>query len=241
MSKLKILVLDIETGPAKAYVWTMFGVNVGIEQLIDPSRVLSVGRKWLGEKGVRYDDTWPYTDKKSRREMLKKVRAELLEADAVITFNGNKFDLPKLNGEFLVEGLKPVKPPVSIDVRKTTSAMGFTSGKLAHVGPLLGCGRKRKHDGFTLWADYLAGKPAARKEMRLYNIQDVIVLEQVYEKVKPFIKAPAYLTEDMDECPNCAGHRLEKRGHRYTRMFKIERRVCLDCGAWSDGTRRKKG
>jgi len=237
----KILVLDIETAPAKAYVWGMYGVNVGLEQLIEPSRIISVGRKWLGEKSVRYDDMWPVGNQKSRMKMLKAVHKDLSESEAVITFNGNKFDLPKLIGEFIVEGLPPLQPLQSIDVRNTTGRMGLTSGKLAHVAPLLGCGRKRKHDGFTLWADYMDGKEEARREMRLYNIQDVVVLENVYNKVRPHIKVPAYIGEETEVCPHCGSKHLQRRGYRYTKMFKVVRRQCQDCGGWSEGARRKKG
>jgi hypothetical protein len=238
--KPKILLLDIETTPANAYVWSMYGVNVGIEQLMTPSQILAVGTKWLGEKGVRYVDTWPALDKESRSAMLRPVYEQMQEADAVVTFNGDKFDLPKLRGEFMLQRWKPAAPFVSIDVRRTTSGMGFTSGRLAHVADLVECRRKRKHDGFSLWRDYMDGSDAARREMKLYCKQDVQVLEDVYLTVRPYIRTPFYFGDAVHSCPACQSTEVSDSGkRRRTRCFKIEQWQCDDCGAWFDGARRK--
>lgn len=241
MANPKILILDIETKPAEAYVWKMFDENIGIEQLIKPSRIIAVGAKWLGAKEMFYASV-NYSkgrELRGRKTMLAKVHRLMSQADAIVTFNGNKFDLPKLTGEFAEHGFSPVPPVASIDVRRTTSKMGFTSGRLAHVGPLLGSERKQKHDGFTLWADYLQGKLEARAEMKSYNLQDVKVLEQVYMKVRAFITNHPYLGDFDGACPACGSNDVQHRGRRRTRAFWIDRHHCQSCGHWSSGKRRK--
>ena len=240
----KLLVLDIETRPAKVYTFQLLNTNIGIEQVLEPGAIIAVGARWLdGTKeyyaAVDYKDGVE-VNPKQRRKMLEMAHSLLSESDAVITFNGDRFDLQKLRGEFAVHGLPPLCPTTSIDVRRTTSAMGFTSGKLAHVGPLLGCGRKRKHDGFTLWSDYLLGTAAARKEMKLYNLQDVHVLADVYKKVRPYIKNHPNLGYHSDSCPVCGSLKEQRKGKpRFTPYFKVEQMQCRECQSWFDGKRTK--
>jgi hypothetical protein len=241
----KILILDIETRPALAYIWRLFDENIGLEQLLEPSEMISFGAKWYGKPktfyhAVKYSKGHE-VNAYDRNLMLEAIHALWTEADALVTFNGDKFDLPKLQGEFIRAGLQPPPPVASIDVRKTTSSMGFTSGKLAHVAPLLGCGDKVDTNGFKLWAEYLQGSPSARKDMKEYNIHDVVLLERVYTKVRPYIKTHPYIGEKALQCPVCDSSNVQQRGVRRTRTFMITRIHCQDCGAWSNGPQRKIG
>lgn len=238
-----LLVIDIETRPALAYVWRLFDENIGLEQLVHPSEIISVGAKWYGRDkmyyaDVRYKNGVEINDT-DRAKMLNMIRKLWIKADALITFNGDKFDLPKLRGEFVRAGVEPPPPVASIDVRKTTSMMGFTSGRLAHVGPLLGCGDKVDTGGFKLWAEYLAGQAEARKAMKTYNLQDVALLEAVYTKVRPYITTHPYIGIKAERCPTCESTKIQQRGVRRTRSYLITRVHCQACGAWSSGPRRK--
>jgi DNA polymerase elongation subunit (family B) len=100
----KILILDIETRPAQAYVWRAYGEqNIGVEQIINPGGTICIGAKWLGDK-----ETYLYSDwEHGHKEMLYHIHLMMEEADAVVTYNGDKFDLPKLQGEFLLHGFGP--------------------------------------------------------------------------------------------------------------------------------------
>jgi uncharacterized protein YprB with RNaseH-like and TPR domain len=120
--------------------------------------------------------------------MLESVHALLSEADAVVTYNGDRFDLPKLHGEFLVAGLPPPPPLTSIDVYKTMKKLGFLSNKLAFIGPLLTGEGKVKHEGHELWTRVMAGDPKAQAKMQRYCSQDVRLLEQVYDRCRPYIR-----------------------------------------------------
>jgi hypothetical protein len=117
--------------------------------------------------------------------------------------------------------------------------MGFTSGKLAHVGPLLGCGEKIETGGFKLWAEYLDGDATARAEMKTYNQRDVDLLESVYTKVRPYITTHPYVGDKANQCPVCESTDVQQRGVRRTRVFLVTRIHCQSCGAWSSGTKRK--
>jgi uncharacterized protein YprB with RNaseH-like and TPR domain len=115
MDKPKILILDIETRPAVAYVWRLFKENVGIGQVLEAGGVICFSAKWFGEKGFQFYADWTV----GHEEMIRAAHRLLSEADAVVTYNGDKFDLPKLRGEFLLANLLPPPPLTSIDIYKT--------------------------------------------------------------------------------------------------------------------------
>lgn len=233
----KILSLDIETRPAVVYAWKAYDVNVNYDQIIDPGGMICFAAKWVGQKETFFYSEWTHT----RLEMLRTIRLLLNEADAVLTFNGDRFDLPKLTGELAMAGLKPFAPVTSIDVYKTIKKFGLFMGKLAFVGPLLGVGEKVKHEGFGLWLKVLNGDPKARAKMKKYNIQDVVLLEKLYERVKPYITNHPHLGDETGACGACGSNHIQSRGYRRTKMFKTQRLQCQDCGSWFAGKRVKAG
>lgn len=230
----KILVLDIETKPAVVYTWRLFDVTIGLEQVIETPGTICFCAKWLGEKGSEFYSEWEH----GHEEMIKQAHRLISEADAIITYNGDKFDIPKLMGEFVLAGLTPPPPPTSIDVYKAVRKLGMFSNKLAFIGPALEVGAKVKHEGFSLWADTLKGCEKARAKMKKYCIQDVILLEKVYNRIKPYIRNHPH-TGAHGQCGNCSSNKLQSRGYRYTKMFRTQRLQCQNCGAWQDGKRSK--
>lgn len=227
----KILVLDIETKPATAYVWRTFKENIGYEQVIEPGGMICFAAKWVDNPDVMFYSEWTH----SRSEMLKAAHELISNADAVVTYNGDKFDLPKLKGEFLLDGLPPPPPTTSIDVIKHIRKMGFLLNRLAFIGPLLRVGGKVKHEGFELWAKVMDGDSAARIKMEKYNRQDVVLLEKLYKKIKPYITNHPHLGEHKRECGSCGSDNVHSRGYRRTKSFKIQKLQCQACGSWQDG------
>ncbi len=233
----KVLLLDIETKPAQAYVWRAYGEqNIGVDQIIDTGGVICIGAKWLGEKNTELFSDWEH----GHDNMLALVHEMISFADAVITYNGDRFDLPKLQGEFLLAGLGPTPPVTSIDCIKAVRKFGFFMNKLAFIGPFLKVGEKIKTEGFTLWTKVIDGDDAAQKRMAKYCKQDVILLEKLYLFIRPFIKNHPHMGKvGAHECGACGSHNVHSRGTRRTRAFKIQRLQCQECGSWQDGTRKK--
>lgn len=229
----KILLLDIETAPGTAYVWNLFDETVPLERLITPGRMLCWAAKW-------YRGDWHVADERgNRKAMLKSLHALLSEADAVVTYNGDKFDLPKINGEFMAAGLNPVPPVPSIDLYKTAKKFGYQSSKLQFVATHLGIGQKAETGGFKLWRDVMDGDEKAWAKMLRYNKQDVALLEKLYTKLRPYIKTHPRLHASNGCCPACGSAKVQKRGNRRTKAFFVERLHCQGCGSWFDGRRFK--
>jgi hypothetical protein len=229
----KILVLDIETRPAVSYHWRTFKENIGYEQVIDPGGMISFAAKWVGEPEVFFYSDWTH----SHSEMVRKAHELISVADAVVTYNGDKFDLPKLKGEFLLDGLPPPPPVTSIDVVKQVRKFGFIINRLAFIGPLLRVGAKVKHEGFELWVKVINGDASAQAKMEKYNKQDVVLLEKLYLKIRPYITNHPHLGSEKRECGACGSNKVQSRGFRRTKHFRIQRLHCQNCGAWQEGKR----
>jgi uncharacterized protein YprB with RNaseH-like and TPR domain len=166
--------------------------------------------------------------------MLEGVHAALSSADAVATYNGASFDIPKLMGNFLVAGMPPPPPPTQIDIYKAVRKLGFICNKLAYVAPLLGLGEKLKHEGLQMWIDVMAGCPKAQRKMARYCAQDVRLLEQVYERVKPYVfNHPHMGMTGAAPMRRLRVHRTQSRGVRRTKASFITRHQCQACGSWA--------
>ena len=219
-----------------AYVWGLYDQNIGLNQMIDTSKVLCYCAKWYNEKEVIFDSI----HKSNHKKMLKGIHGLLDSADAVVTYNGNKFDLPVLYKEFLLSGFNPPQPAKKVDLlRVVRSNFRFASNKLDHVSQQLGLGRKTEHEGFELWLKCMNKDSAAWAKMEKYNIQDVVLLEKLYTRLLPWIKGHPNqnLFHDSHVCPTCASTRLQRRGTAVTTTGTYQRFQCRDCGSWSQSTK----
>jgi hypothetical protein len=226
----KILLLDIETAPAKVYCWGLWNQNIGLNQIIEPGRTLCWGAKWLGNKEIYYAD-----ERRGARRMFQKVHELLSVADAVVTYNGDKFDLPRLNGAFVEMGLGPIPPVASIDLLKTVRKLGAQSNKLAFIAPHLRIGEKMNTGGFELWTECLAGRRDAWDRMRRYNVQDVLLLGRLYNVLRPYIKNHPRLHAKVAERPSCRvcnSTHIQFRGPYFTKEIEYDRYQCQGCGTW---------
>lgn len=233
---MKLLHLDIETAPNLGHIWGLFKQNIGINQLIESSYTMCWAAKWHGTREVLYSGL--HTD--TAEDMIKKVHSLLDEADAVIHYNGTKFDIPTLNKEFLLYGMAPPSPYKQIDLLQIArKQFRFPSNKLDYVANALGLGGKVAHEGHTLWVKCMNDDPVAWKKMQRYNIQDVKLLEKVYKKLLPWIynhpNHAMYGDADRPTCTNCGSHKVQSRGTETTRTQKYRRYQCTGCGTWLRG------
>lgn len=236
---MKVLVLDIETRPAQAYVFGLYDQNIGIHQITDPGGVICFAAKWVGQKKIIYKSTYHH----SHEEMVKTAWQLMDEADAIVHFNGKAFDMKHLHREFLLAGMTPPSPHKDIDL--LTVARGrfkFLSNKLDNLANELGIGSKVKHTGFELWLGCIANDPASWKMMKEYNIHDVVLTEKLYVKLLSWVKnhpsVPLHDGDDGEACRNCGSHELQRRGFAYTTVSRYQKVVCKDCGTWGQlGTR----
>lgn len=229
----KILLLDIETRPNLGYVWGLWQQNIGINQLVDVGEVICYGAKWVGERKVFFQSA--HHD--GKQAMLEGIHALIDEADFVVGWNSKSFDMKHLKREWLLAGMSKPSPWKDVDLMLTArKEFKFTSNKLDFVSQQLGVGSKVKHEGFQLWLDCMAGDDAAWRKMKKYQIQDVLLLEPLLEKLKPWISnyPNVNLYDGTDGCPSCGSENIERRGYAYTGVSKFQQYRC-ECGKWFRG------
>jgi len=186
----KILLLDIETAPLRAYVWRLWKQNIYIDQIISEWFMITWAAKWLLEPEI-------LSQRLSSKEILQEDDKRIVEtlwhllnqADIVIAHNGKSFDIPRIKSRFLLHGLPPTTFYQQVDTKEVAAKeFGFSSNKLESLARNFGIEGKSDTD-FTLWSSCMDGDEDALKYMEEYNRQDVVVLEDVYLVMRPYIKA----------------------------------------------------
>lgn len=237
----KILHIDIETAPILAWTWGLFKQNIAIGQIEEDWYMLCWAAKWHGKKRVFKEALWDYARPeealRDSEEYLVVSLWNLLDAaDIVVAHNGDRFDVAKINAKFYEYGLTPPSPFKTVDTLKVARAhFGFSSNRLDYIAKLKGFGQKLKTD-FDLWLDVMNGDSKQCKRMMDYNVHDVVLLEEVYESMLPWItnhpNVNVYTDSTNTCCAGCGSSDIHFRGYAYTNAGKYQRFVCNDCGKW---------
>ena len=201
---------------------------------MDAGYVLCWAAKWYGQDEVMFDSIHRSKPKK----MLRRIHKLLDECDAVIHYNGKSFDIPTLNKEFIVHEMPPPAPYKQVDLCQVAkSTFRFPSNKLAYIAKALGVVEKKQTRGHELWVGCMAGDKDCWGEMEEYNRGDVITLEEVYERMRPWVRvhpnAGLHDEPGIPVCPSCGSGNLNRRGYAYTAVSKYARWQCKDCGTWT--------
>ena len=232
MIKPKVLHIDIEISPMIAAVWGIWQQNVHLDNLQGRSEVLCAAMSWEDKDEVEFVSVWG----NGRKAMLKKIHKRLSEADIVVTYNGDKFDLKILNMEFASVGLSPPAPFKSVDLLKTVKRrFRLPSNKMDFVLKYFNLGAKMEHYGPMLWIDVVNKDPAARKIMEEYNRKDVTEMKKLFKfllgwGIVGMPNMSAFLREER--CPECGSNHYQHRGTRLANMLRYKRYQCNDCGHW---------
>lgn len=232
---MKVLTLDIETQPNLAYVWDMWNANPGsnLKMVKEFGRVICFSGKLLDDFEVRYHSDFH----DGHKRMVRKAHELLDYCDVVVTYNGKAFDIKHLNREFLLQGLTPPSPYKHIDLYQVIKGkFKFASNKLDHVASQLEIGSKLKHAGFDLWIECMNGNIDSWDKMREYNMQDVVLTEELYLKLRPWIDTHpninSYSEDEVEGCTRCGSMDYQKRGTYATSYGVKQQYWCKNCGGW---------
>jgi len=229
MSKPKVLFFDIETAPNLAYVWGKYEQDVIAFK--SEWHLLSFAYKWLGNPEVKCETMH---NQRNDKKLSKKLRDLFDEADVIIAHNGDAFDIKKARARFAFWGLKPPSQFATVDTCKVAKRyFNFNSNRLNDLGIYFKVGQKVKHTGFDLWLGCLKNNRASWALLEKYNKQDVILLEEVYNKLLPWMdRHPnmALLSNITEKgCPKCGSIKVVKDGIRANSMTLQQQWKCKSC------------
>jgi len=239
----RILVFDIETTPMKSWHWKCYDECISPAQVILETKVLCFAAKWLGEELVMFGRKKGASD----RAVCKQIWDLFNEAEIVVGHNCQKFDAPTMSSRWIQHGALPPPPYKVVDTLKIAKGVGkFGINKLDYLGRYLKIGKKTEHEGFDLWLRCMANDPEAWARMEMYNINDVLLTEELYIKLRPWDKKHPnigimYADDATPRCVCCGSAAIvEISKASYTAAGVYPSFRCGSCGKVMRGRSRDK-
>jgi len=189
VSAPRVLLFDIETSTINATVSGTGEQRINHEQITDDFYITSWAGKMLYNNEVFGASVTPKEAKKrDDKRVAKELHKIIKDVDFVITYNGNKFDIKKINWRFLIHNMPPVIQYGSIDLyRKMKDVFGPASLAMDYVLKELGYNGKH-HSDYRQWAMASNGDAGALKDRYEYNVNDVWMMEDLYPRVRGWFK-----------------------------------------------------
>jgi hypothetical protein len=232
-SSPRVGILDIETLPAETLNFSLFSQDMGVEQVISDVCLLSWAGKFLNEPDI-YSDilTSKEAPKKDTKRIVSSCHDFMSKCDVIIGHNFVAFDAKLMNTFFLKYDFQPLKYTAVDTLLVARNSFRFSSNKLAFINRQLGIREKISNDGFVLWRRCLQGDQESLDAMMEYNIGDIFSTEQLFYKIRPYIKnfnVALYNEIDEYQCPVCGSLNLKSNGFYFSPSGKWESVVCEDC------------
>ena len=232
----KILLLDIETVMMEVFVWFLGKQRIPYQNVIKEWNMLSWAGKWLFSPEIIFDvQTSKEAIDRDDKRIVSSLYQVINDADIIVGHNLNRFDIRKVNTRLLYHGFSPTKSFQTIDTLTVMKRhFSMSSYRLDDICKFLGLPIKI-HTGYDLWKQCLEGKQKSLDNMSTYNQNDVLILEELYLRVRGWIKShpncALYVESDTSLCGNCASDNLMGDGRYYTPAGRFVAYRCDDCGA----------
>ena len=258
----KVLTFDVETQRAIVEVFSLFNQNyIPIDRCKVPARLLCFSARWFDGDEI-FEAAWDdpvwidgSVDAKAQKryeKMLLAIFKLLDEADAVVTWNGDRFDLQWVEAECARVGLGRPAPYKSVDlmkIQKRHLKAGIMSQKLDWSARHWIGERKTPHGGTDLWDDIRYGDEVtcaqACETMEEYCRNDTRITEDLIWTYLPWTKINLALHRtDLDSeilyCTHCGGHPIHPIDKKNTTTaFAYDQYRCSKCKGLSKGKRSK--
>lgn len=239
----RILLLDIETAPMEYYSWSRDPQYLNPEMKIKDWSILCYASKWLFEKEIMGKSVTPEEAvNRTEKSILGEIWQQMNSANIIITQNGIKFDIKKLNTKFIKAGYPPPSHYLMIDTLKIAKEkFDFTYNSLEELGrELLGLDAGKIKMNIGDWKQCVTGNQEYLDRMLAYCKNDVApLLEDVYLALRPWItnhpNLNLFSNQDKDICPNCGREDLEW-SEEYITPQGIWKSFRCYCGALGRGT-----
>lgn len=236
----KILLIDVENSRIKVDIWDTGKQYVRYDQVCADRYIICWCAKWLYSSEIFGDCVTPKESINRNDKRIIKTAWDIMdEADIIIGHNVKNFDIPKLNARILLNDTKGGIPPSPYNIVDTliTSRVNFSliSHSQDFLTKCLKLPQKLKTEQ-ELWTRCEKGEQKALDYMYEYCSGDINGLEEVYLKLRPWVKSHPNVAlygdlEDMN-CPVCGSTEIKKQGKYVTPMNVYDSYRC-ECGAIS--------
>jgi len=235
MSKSPILLFDIETTHLKA----------------DFGTVLCVGYKWYEDRkphiiSIRDFNGWQRNVLDDKR-VVEAFRDVMCQAGMWVTYFGKGFDCKVLNAKCLEHGLDVVPNTPHVDLFYIVKAnLALSRKSLERVADYVGCVEKKTPVSGPVWKRAAVGDPEALSYVEDHCKADVLLLEEVYTKLRPYVRTHPRVAgyADANDRPVCAvcGGMLVRDKTRMSRTKGMRQQWrCPGCGAYETRTVERGG
>lgn len=176
---------------------------------------------------------------KAEKRLLVDISSRLLDSDVWLTHYGTWYDNVFVNTRLLYHRL-PVLPPnfAHLDTWKISrNRLKLRNNRLVTISEFLGTKAEKDAIKPEQWLRALGGHRPSMDYIVEHCRKDVIVLTEVYERLKPLVldHPNRGLVDGRGGCGVCGANKLQKRGFHITRTRKYQRYQCSSCGGWSKG------
>ena len=245
MSQPRILIADIERVPAWTKSLPIWDLKSLKYKYLTPADIESWGRticlayKWLDSPKIHFLAEW---QEGGRSAFLERTRDLLTDADLIVGHNMQDFDLPHLEGEFILENLGRPAPTKVFDTLKVMRKHGnLENNQLDTLDKRFGFSGKSDKYRIDVAMAAVNGDVKAQRKLELYNRGDIRATQRVYLRLRPWgnVNLGVYF-DDSDtvvRCPACTSTKVQKRGVQVTGLGRYQRYQCQSCSTWGKGKR----
>lgn len=246
--RAKILLLDIETIPGEYYAFDPKVEYLAPSMQIKDWSIVCYSAKWLLDSKVMGEVVTPQEAyDRTQDSILQGIWKLMNEADIIVTQNGIRFDIKKLNTKFIEAKIIPPARFLNVDTLKTAKdQFGWSYNRLDELGQKFSIGKKIDMS-FDDWRACLSNDRSAKlalDHMLTYCKRDIApLLEDVYLNMLPYItnhpNLNVYTITDQVVCPKCESNQLIWNSEKpyATPQGLWETFRCAACGSTGRGTR----
>tara|TARA_R100001460_G_scaffold14262_1_gene31998 strand:+ start:2618 stop:3376 length:759 start_codon:yes stop_codon:yes gene_type:complete len=229
---MKRLFFDIETSPCIGWFWRPgYKTRLSYNNVIEDAKIICISYKWQDEDKV---STLDWGRKKDDKKLIKEFVKIMNKANEIVGHNGDRFDIPWVRTRALYHGIESVPRWRTLDTLKSVrSNLRLPSNRLTDIGRYFGLGEKIKVDG-DLWQNIVFGDASRMNEMIDYCEQDVVLLQQIYEKIVKVVPEKTHVGVVNGgpkwSCPHCGGMTVIRNGTDVTRAgTESQKMQCKSC------------
>jgi uncharacterized protein YprB with RNaseH-like and TPR domain len=144
----------------------------------------------LGKVTTLSHDTHPGKNWQDDSVLVKAYCEELDKYDVIVGWNSKLFDVPVLNSRMLYHGFRPYDPKMHLDLmyKATGSSIAIGRKSLDNVSKYFGVQNKKTPLDPRTWDNADHGDRAAYEKIIEHCEADVLVLRDVYAKLKPMVR-----------------------------------------------------